>query len=91
MDSTTLTSGFFVLAAFFVAASVAAFVWIEVAALLALEVILASRLLSFLRIAWRRLMCTSLITCASARATLLHTLIPLTIVCHIRSSPFVDV
>jgi hypothetical protein len=86
---TALTSRFFVLAAFFVAAAVAAFVRIEVAALFlaALLVALASRLLSFLRIAWWRLMCTALLTGASAGVTLLHTLIALTIVCHICSSP----
>jgi len=82
-----LTSRFFVLAAFFVAAAVAAFARIEVAAPL---VALASRLLSFLRIACRRLMGTALVAGACANVTLFHSLIAFTIVCHIYFSPFVD-
>jgi hypothetical protein len=79
-----------VLAAFFTAA-VAAFVRIEVLALLlaTLLVALASRLLSFLRITSRRLMGTALLTGASAYVTLFHSLIAFTIVCHICSSPLV--
>jgi hypothetical protein len=80
----------FVLAAFFVAAAVAAFARIEVAGLFlaALLVAFRFRMLPFLRITWRRLLGTTLLAGPGASAALFHSLIAITIVCHIYSSPF---
>jgi hypothetical protein len=77
-----LTSGFFVLAAFF-----------HVAGLLVtlLTTLLTASLLALSRIASRRFSAlAALLTGASTSATFLNSLIAFTIVCHICSSPFVD-
>ena len=76
-----LTSGLFVLAAFFVAAAVAASARIEVPGLFlaALLVAFRFRVLPFLRITWRRLLCTTtLLAGTGASIALLHSLIAIT-------------
>jgi hypothetical protein len=70
----------FVLAALFEAALLTTLLLVVLLA--ALLAALTTGLLTFLRIASRRLMCTALLTCAAANITLFHTLIAFTIVCH---------
>ena len=82
-----LTSCLFVLAAFFIAAF---FVLFLLATLLAIEIAFVTGLLTFAGIASGRVRTAlaALFAGTDAAATLLNSLIALSIVCHISSSPF---
>jgi hypothetical protein len=85
-----LTSGFFVLAAFFGATTLLTLIRIF---LLAGAALLTASLLTLSRVASRRfLLCTlaALFASTCASATLLHSLVAITIVCHISILPFID-
>jgi hypothetical protein len=82
--ATPLTSGLFVLAAFFVAAAIAATARIKVALLLAALLATLPGLFILSRIAARRFVRTAsaLVSGAYILATLSHTLISISVVCH---------
>jgi hypothetical protein len=92
VDSTTLTSGFFVLAAFFEAALLTFLRAAVLAVMLFTGIaLMPAGLLAFSRVASRSfLRRAALLTCSRANVTLLHSLIAITIVCHTCSSPSVD-
>jgi hypothetical protein len=84
----------FVLAAFFVAAAaLLTFIHSAVLAVLLFTniALMTAGLLALSRVMSRRFLCSTLATLlagAGASITLLHSLIAITIVCHIYSSPF---